>query len=192
MHLPNPQFSRIVTLLAFDLSDPSLDSMFIAWDHISTRFLNRLGDDRALAGKIESIRLLAIHDAVLSILGPGEGFIFRESSTGTSQAAALAATAQASHDILANAFDQLADLADLDDALEESLSLISDSLEKAVGTATGSASAATFLDAFGPLNGRKRKVDILPAGLRASGFNGSRLTPSHDLAWDRTGLRRSA
>ena len=166
--------------------------MFIAWDHIATRYLNRLGADRALTGKIESIRLLAIHDAVLSILGPGEGFIFRESSTGTSLSAALAATAQASHDILASAFDQVADLADLDDSLEESLSLISDSLEKAVGTATGSASAAAFLESFGPLNGKTRTGASPQTGTRRNVSLGDRLHLGHDLAWDRGGLRRSA
>lgn len=151
MHLPTSQFSRLITVLAFDLSNPSLDSLFIAWDHISARYINRL-DKRTRAGeKIESIRLLAIHDAVISILGPGTGFIFNERSTGTSLSAALAATAQASHDILASAFNSQQDLADLDDLLEESLSLIPQTPEKAVGSATGSASAAAFIKTFGTL-----------------------------------------
>ena len=151
MHLPTPQFSRLITVLAFDLSNPSLDSLFIAWDHIASRYLNRLDKRNRSAGKIESIRLLAIHDAVISILGPGTGFIFNERSTGTTLSAALAATAQASHDILANAFNSPEDLADLNDLLEESLSLIADAAEKAVGSATGSASAAAFLNTFGSL-----------------------------------------
>ena len=151
MHLPTPQFSRLVTLLAIDLNDPSLDSMFIAWDHIATRHLRKLGSNRSLSEKIESIRLLAVHDAVLSILGPGHGFIFSEPSTGTSISAALAATAQASHDILTDAFHSPDDLEGLADDLEESLSLISDHNEKAVGSATGAASGAAFLATFGPL-----------------------------------------
>ncbi|MEO5916530.1 MAG: hypothetical protein ABIS50_20000 [Luteolibacter sp.] len=151
MHLPTPQFSRLVTVLAFDLNNPSLDSMFVAWDHIATRHLRSLSSNRSLAGRIESVRLLAVHDAILSILRPGHGFIFNEPSTGTSLTAALAATAQASHDILSSAFDSPEDRSHLADALEESLSLISDRAEKAVGAATGAASAATFLATFGTL-----------------------------------------
>jgi hypothetical protein len=152
MHLPTPQFSRLIAVLAFDLNNPSLDSLFIAWDHIATRYLNRLKNRNEVAEKIESIRLLAIHDAVISILGRGTGFIFNERSTGTTIAAALAATAQASHDILVSAFNSPRDLEDLGDALEESLSLISGTAEKAVGSATGTASAAAFLKIFGSID----------------------------------------
>jgi hypothetical protein len=151
MHLPTPQFSRLVTILAFDLTNPSLDSMILAWDHIATRYLQRPTLQPTLSARIESVRLLAIHYAVIAIFGPGEGFVFRESSTGTSLPAALAATAQASHDILASAFDSQKDLADLAIALEESLSLIEDAFESSVGQATGSASAAEFLKTFGGL-----------------------------------------
>lgn len=152
MHLPTPQFSRLIAVLAFDLQNPSLDSLFVAWDHISARYLARLANQNEMAERIESIRLLAIHDAVISILGPGTGFIFNERSTGTTPSAAMAATAQASHDILANAFNSPHDLADLAHTLEESLSLISGTAEKAVGSATGSASAGEFLKAFGPID----------------------------------------
>lgn len=195
MHLPNSQFSRLVTLLAFDLSDPSLDSMFIAWDHISTRQLRHLGGDRAQEGRIESIRLLAIHDAVLSILGPGEGFIFRESSTGTSLSAALAATAQASHDILASAFARHPQvLAELADTLEESLSLIPDARQKSVGVATGSASAETFLRTFGPLDRRPTRTTPLPLpAARQEILVGAGAGFGFSPGWDRqAGLRRSA
>ncbi|MES2475614.1 MAG: hypothetical protein V4640_07525 [Verrucomicrobiota bacterium] len=123
--------------------------MILAWDHISARFLRRLKTHQTAADQIESIRLLAIHDAVISILGHGQGFIFHENSTGTSLAAALAASAQASHDILASAFDAEDDHNHLADALAESLSLISDQREKAVGAATGAASAAAFVRIFG-------------------------------------------
>lgn len=152
MKLPTAQFSRLLTVLAFDLKNPALDSMFMAWDHISKRYLDRLRPDRSHIGKIEAIRLLAAHDAVMSILGPGSGFIFNEASTGTSLPAALAATAQASHDILTSAFPSGADQRDLESLLDESLSLISNEFEKAVGSATGSAAAATFLRTFGSLD----------------------------------------
>ncbi|GAA5121072.1 hypothetical protein JIN84_00220 [Luteolibacter yonseiensis] len=152
MHLPTPQFSRLIAVLAFDLNNPSLDSLFVAWDHISARYLNRLKSRNEWSDEIESIRLLAIHDAVISILGRGTGFIFNERSTGTTLAAALAATAQASHDILVSVFNSPQDVADLGDNLEESLSLISGTAEKAVGSATGSASASAFLKTFGPID----------------------------------------
>ena len=152
MHLPTPQFSRLIAVLAFDLNNPSLDSLFVAWDHIATRYLKRVRNRNEVVERIESIRLLAIHDAVISILGRGTGFIFNERSTGTTISAALAATAQASYDILTSAFNSPQDLADLGDALEESLSLISGTAEKAVGSATGTASAAAFLKTFGPID----------------------------------------
>lgn len=186
MHLPTTQFSRLITVLAFDLSNPSLDSLFIAWDHIAARYLNRLDKHTRAGEKIESIRLLAIHDAVISILGPGTGFIFNERSTGTSLSAALAATAQASHDILASAFTSPRDVADLDDLLEESLALIPDSAEKAVGSATGSASAAAFVNTFGPLAAIVEQPsiarDIFSSPREAASF----------LNYDRANLLRSA
>jgi len=188
MHLPTPQFSRLVTVLAFDLNNPSLDSMILAWDHIATRYLNRLAANRTLSDQIESIRLLAIHDAVISIFGRGQGFIFSESSTGTSLAAALAATAQASHDILASSFDAPDDLTDLRDALEESLSLIADKREKAVGAATGAASAAAFVQTFGLDALRQRFTRVAPAsGGRLSGPT-ERVTVTPGIS----GWRRSA
>ncbi len=149
MHLPTPQFSRIVTLLAFDVADPSLDSMILAWDHIAARYLKRSGVRSAEAARIESVRLLAIHDAVISIFGRGEGFVFRELSDGTSLGAALAATAQASHDILASAFVDGESQTELRYSLEESLSFVSDPIESSVGQATGAASAGALLQVFG-------------------------------------------
>lgn len=151
MHLPTPQFSRLVTVLAFDLTNPALDSMIVAWDHISTRFLKRLSTKRDIAGKVESIRLLAIHDAVHTIFASGGGCIFNGVSAGSSLDAALAATAQASHDVLAAVFESPEDRASLADVLEESLSLISDAQEKFAGAVTGAESAATFARAFAPL-----------------------------------------
>ncbi|MEI8038038.1 MAG: hypothetical protein WCJ14_06575 [Verrucomicrobiota bacterium] len=151
MHLPTPQFSRLVTILAFDLTNPALDSMILAWDHIAARFLNRLGPDSLVAGKIESIRLLAIHDSVQAIFDSGSGCIYNGASAGHSLDAALAATAQASHDILAAVFESPEDRADLDDALEESLWLVADERQRAAGAATGAESAATYAGSFAPL-----------------------------------------
>lgn len=151
MHLPTPQFSRLVTVLAFDLTHPMLDSMILAWDHITTRYLNRISTDRELAGKLESIRLLAIHDAVHTIFGSQSGYIFNGTSSGTTLDAALAATAQASHDILAAVFTSPEDRSDLKDSLEESLSLISDQKECISGAVTGAASAAAYTATFAPL-----------------------------------------
>ena len=152
MHRPTPQFSRLVTILAFDLTNPVLDSMILAWDHIATRYLNRISTNRALAGKVESIRLLAIHDAVHTIFASGGGCIFNGTSDGSSLDAAMAATAQASHDVLAAVFSSPDDRAGLADLLEESLSLISNEREKISGAATGAESAATFARAFAPLS----------------------------------------
>jgi hypothetical protein len=160
MHLPTPQFSRLVTILAFDLTDPALDSMIRAWDHISTRFLKRLQPDRAASGKIESVRLLAIHDAVHAVFGSPGGYIYDGFSGGKSLAAALAATAQASHDVLVSAFDAPEDIVELDNVLEESLTLIRDDREKSAGVITGAASAATYLSNFGPLAPGLKVTDI--------------------------------
>lgn len=151
MHLPTPQFSRLVTLIAFDLTSPELDSMILAWDHLAARYLNRLGSNNPVAAKVESIRLLAIHDAVQAIFAAGTGCIYNGTSAGQSLDAALAATAQASHDILAAVFASPEDRAHLDDALEESLSLVANERERIAGAATGKASAATYAGNFAPL-----------------------------------------
>ncbi|MDP3850194.1 MAG: hypothetical protein Q8Q59_06815 [Luteolibacter sp.] len=152
MHLPTPQFSRLVTVLAFDLTNPALDSMIRAWDHISARFLRQISPNPEIAGNVESIRLLAIHDAVHSIFGSAGGYIFTDPSPTTSLDAALAATAQASHDVLAGVFESPEDRSKLKDTLEESLSLISDEREIAAGIATGAKSAATYARTFAPLS----------------------------------------
>ena len=162
MYLPTPQFARLVTILAFDLTNPALDSMILAWDHIATRHLERIAASRAAAGKVESIRLLAIHDAVHTVFASGGGCIFNGTSTGSSLAAALAATAQASHDVLAAVFASPADRTSLADALEESLALIADEREKASGALIGAESAATFARAFAPLALNQREIGREP------------------------------
>lgn len=151
MKLPTPQFSRLVTLLAFDILNPSLDSMILAWDHISNRMIHRAARDRKWSGRLESIRLLAVHDAVHAVLSPSAGFIFNERSAGGSLDAALAAAARASHDILASAFTSPGDREELAISLEESLSLVGDESEREAGSVTGAASAETFIRTFDPL-----------------------------------------
>lgn len=165
MYLPTPQFARLVTILAFDLTHPALDAMILAWDHLATRHLERIADSRSVAGKVESMRLLAIHDAVHTVFASGGGCIFNGTSAGSSLDAALAATAQASHDVLSAVLESPADRSSLADALDESLALISDEQEKSAGAATGAASAATFLRAFAPLalNQQPPKLSVAPS-----------------------------
>lgn len=154
MQLPTPQFSRLVTVLAFDLSDPSLDSMILAWDHIATRFVNPVRRHREEAGRLESIRLLSIHDAVHSVFGSGSGYVFKQAAPAQSLGAALAATAQASHDVLSAVFRSPDQQADLKHTLEESLALIPDANQRDIGVEAGSSSAASYLDAFAPFISR--------------------------------------
>lgn len=148
MNLPSPQYSRLVTALAFDLSDPSLDSMILAWDHIAKRFLDRIRFHRVAVGRIESIRLLAVHDAIHSIFGSDGAYLYQKRSVTRSTPAALAATARASHDVLVAAFPLPADRQELGSLLEESLSLTSRETEVASGSLTGSRAASAYLSAF--------------------------------------------
>lgn len=169
MHLPTPQFSRLVAVLAFDLTDPSLDSMILAWDHIASRFIDRIRDHREAAGRIESIRLLSVHDAVRAVFGSDSGYIFKSTAEDRATGAALAAAAQASHDILASVFRSPTQLTDLNDTLEESLALIVDPGESAAGVRVGSQSAATYLHTFSPFIGKVRAVvEEGPHGITAA------------------------
>jgi hypothetical protein len=151
MKLPSSQFLRLVADLPTPLSSPALESMVLTWDHIAERYLRRMETNRALAGRIRSIRLLAVHDAVLSIVDPGFGYIFKPETSSRSAQAALAATARAAHDILASAFDADEDRTDLRDLLDESLDLITDTAEKEIGERIGAESAAVYLATFSPL-----------------------------------------
>ena len=152
MHLPTPQFSRLVTAVAFNLTHPALDSMVLAWEHVADRYLKRIGSNHAAVGRIQSIWLLAVHDAVHAVLDPGSGYVFNGDSPGSTLDAALAAVARASHDILAGVFVEPADRADLDHSLLESMSLISDGNEKSAGERTGAESVAAYARIFGPLD----------------------------------------
>jgi len=148
MHLPTPQFTRLATAVSSNLNNPALESMVLAWDHVSIRYLNRIKSNQTVVGRIQSIRQLAVHDAVQAVLDPGYGYVFNK---GSSLHAALAAVAKASHDILAGVFPDPSDQSDLDHSLQESLSLIRDGKEKTAGTHTGEESAAAYTRIFGPL-----------------------------------------
>ena len=148
MKLPSSQFLSIVADLPSTLSSPSLESMIRAWDHIAERYLRRIETNRYHLGRIRSIRLLAVHDAVISIVDPGFGYIFKPTPNTRTTHAALAAAAQSAHDILAAAFDSHADRSDLNDLLEESLALVGNETERNAGALIGSQSAATYLDTF--------------------------------------------
>lgn len=125
--------------------------MILTWDHIAERYLRRVEPNRTLAGRIRSIRLLAVHDAVISIVDPGFGYIFTPQAITRSTKAAISATAQAAHDILANAFPSPEDQADLGDLLEESLKLIWNPGDRVTGSEIGAASALVYLETFAPL-----------------------------------------
>lgn len=148
MNLPSPQYSRLVTALAFDLSDPSLDSMILAWDHIAKRFLDRIRFHRIAVGRIESIRLLAVHDAIHAVFGSGGAYIYKKRSGVSSAAAALVAAARASHDVLAAAFPAESDREELATLLEESLSLTNPAADVEAGSLTGERAASAYLAAF--------------------------------------------
>jgi len=150
MNLPNTEFLQLLQFPNPE-SSPKLESVVLAWDHITTRFVNRLHQHRILAGRVRSIRLLAVHDAIHSVTAPGDGHLFKETSTGSTLEATLAAAAQAAHDILAAVFTDPVDQSELDDLLEETLTLFGNEIEKAAGSRTGSRSASVYVKAFAPL-----------------------------------------
>ena len=152
MNLPSPQFLQVAQpLLTTTVSSPRLDLIVLAWEHIASRYLRRLEGNRVRAGRIRSIRQLAVHDAIQSVVDPGNGHIYKEISQGFSTDAASAAAVRASHDILAAVFNSAEDRADLSDLLWESLGLTGSVAEKAAGVESGAQSAATYLKAFAPL-----------------------------------------
>lgn len=146
MNLPSAQFSRLVTTLAFDITDPSLDSMIRSWDHVAARFLKRLEATGGMAGRLESLRLLAIHDAVHAVFGTDGGFSYRGRHEGLALNHALSATVRASHDVLSAVFRDLADLNALADTLRETMGLIPAGFHS--GAEIGSKSAAHYLKEF--------------------------------------------
>lgn len=151
MNLPSAQFLQVVQPFPTTVSSPRLDLVALAWTHIADRYLRRLESNRIHAGRVRSIRLLSVHDAIHSVIDPGNGHIFNEISTGSGTTAASAAAIQASHDLLAAIFTSPDDRADLADLLEESLALLPDDAERSAGTSSGARSAATYLQVFASL-----------------------------------------
>lgn len=138
--------------------------MILAWDHIATRYLDRIRHHREATGRIESIRLLAIHDAVHAVFGSGGGFIFKRSSADDSLDAALAAAARASYGILASVFREAPDQAALSHSLEESLSLVAGTGGRDAGSAIGTQSASSYLATFAPFVDQVREVVASASG----------------------------
>lgn len=151
MNLPSEQFLQIVQPFPTTVSSPKLDLVALTWNHIAERYLRRLEPNRIHAGRVRSIRLLAVHDAIHSVIDPGNGYIFHEISAASGTSAAAAATIRASHDLLASVFTATEDRADLADLLEESLSLLGNDAEIPAGIASGARAAAAYLQAFSPL-----------------------------------------
>ncbi|MES2657120.1 MAG: hypothetical protein V4689_00810 [Verrucomicrobiota bacterium] len=151
MNLSISQLIQITEPLSTTVSSPKLDLIQLAWDHITQRYLQRIGSNRIFAGRVRAIRLLAVHDAIHSVIDPGNGNIYKEISEGSTIEAAYAAAVKSSHDVLAAVFTDSEDREDLADLLDESLSLIGKEDEKAAGIFSGSDSASAYLRNFAPL-----------------------------------------
>lgn len=187
MNLPSFQFLQLLQPPSTTVSSPKLDLIALTWEHITDRYLQRIESNRILVGRVRSIRLLAVHDAIQSVIDPGNGYIYKEISNGSTIEASFAAIVQASHDILATIFDDASDQADLADLLEESLSLIGNAEEKAAGTVSGARSAATYSAAFATL--------LKPSASPARRSTTTRTSPSLAVAnrlFSATEWRRSA
>jgi hypothetical protein len=181
MNLPSFQFLQLLQPPSTTVSSPKLDLIALTWEHITNRYLQRIESNRILVGRVRSIRLLAVHDAIQSVIDPGNGYIYKEISNGSTIEASFAAIVQSSHDILAAVFDDPSDRADLSDLLEESLGLIGNSDEKIAGTVSGARSATTYVGAFSTLlkqSGQRShvpRVDSSP--LAIAGHNRYARTP---------------
>lgn len=151
MNLSQDHLIRISEPLATTVSSPKLDLIQLAWEHIAERHLRRIRHNRILLGRVRAVRLLAVHDAVHSVIDPGNGHIYREISEGSTLEAAFAAAAQASHDVLASVFSDPEDRENLAHLLEESLGLVGKEDEKEAGAFSGAESARAYLKAFAPL-----------------------------------------
>lgn len=151
MNLPSFQFLQLTESSITTVSSPKLDLISQTWEHIAGRYLRRLESNRILAGRVRSVRLLAVHDAIHSVIDPGNGHIYKSQSEGYTTEAAFAAAVRASHDVLTSIFNDPASVSDLGHLLEESLALIGNEVEKAAGETSGSESAAAYLQAFTPL-----------------------------------------
>ena len=135
-------------LVATTVSSPKLDLIQATWTHIAERYLKRIENNRILTGRVRAVRLLAVHDAIHSVIDPGNGHIYKEISEGSTIEAAYAAAVKASHDVLASVFTDPDDREDLADHLEESLSLIGKEDEKEAGVLSGADAAAAYVRNF--------------------------------------------
>ena len=135
-------------LVATTVSSPKLDLIQSTWTHIAERYLKRLESNRILTGRVRAVRLLAVHDAIHSVIDPGNGHIYKEISEGSTIEAAFAATVKASHDVLASVFTDPDDREDLADHLEESLELIGKEDEKEAGVLSGADAAGAYIRNF--------------------------------------------
>ena len=151
MKLSSASLNQITDPLTTTVSSPKLDLIQHTWNHIARRYLDRIGSNRIFAGRVRAIRLLAVHDAIQSVIDPGNGHIYQDISEGSSIEAAYAAAVKASHDVLAHVFTDSTDREDLADLLEESLALIGKEDEKAAGLFTGAESASSYIRSFVPL-----------------------------------------
>ena len=186
MNLPTSQFLQLVEPYPTTVSSPKLDLIALTWDHIAERYLKRIESNRVLAGRVRSIRLLAVHDAIHSVIDPGNGHIFREISGGSTTEASFAAAVQASHDILAAIFTELQDREDLADLLSESLSLIGKADEKSAGAVSGSQSAAAYLRTFTPLLQNHRATQPAAQFRQSVASANSRSQRSWPVEWQRS------
>lgn len=144
------------------VSSPKLDLIQRTWAHIAERYLKRIESNRIFTGRIRAIRLLATHDAIHSVIDPGNGHIYKEISEGSTIEAAYAAAVQASHDVLATVFTDPEDREDLADHLEESLSLIGKEDEKEAGLFSGAGSATAYIRSFAPLIANREFISRIP------------------------------
>jgi hypothetical protein len=151
MNLPSFQFLKLTEPTLTTISSPKLDLIARTWEHIASRYLSRLETNRILAGRVRSIRLLAVHDGIHSVIDPGNGHIYKVPSEGYTTEAAFAAAVRASHDVLVSIFNDPASVSDLGHLLEESLALVGNEIEKAAGQTSGAESAAAYLQTFAPL-----------------------------------------
>lgn len=135
-------------LVATTVSSPKLDLIQATWSHIAERYLKRLESNRILIGRVRAVRLLAVHDAIHSVIDPGNGHIYKEISEGSTIEAAFAAAVKASHDVLASVFTDADDREDLADHLEESLALIGKEDEKEAGVLSGAEAAGAYIRNF--------------------------------------------
>ena len=88
MNLSITQLVQTIDPLSTTVSSPKLDLIQLAWSHIAERYLGRIASNRIFAGRVRSIRLLAVHDAVHSVIDPGNGRIYKDISQGSTIEAA--------------------------------------------------------------------------------------------------------